>query len=564
MKFVHPYKISKKYKRKAAYFCMEFAVDQSLKIYSGGLGYLAGSHMRSAFQLRQSMVGIGILWKYGYYDQGRQQDQSMDVRFIEKEYHFLEDPGIKFEIQVNNHPVHVKAYYLHPDTFGTAPIYLLTTDIPENDYLARTISHRLYDSNISTKIAQYILLGKGGAKLLKLVGYTPDVYHLNEAHGLPAAFQLLGDLKDLSKLKEKLVITTHTPIPAGNEVHPTELLDSMNFFGDLTIDQLKDFGLVNGEHFNLTLGALRMSRISNGVSRLHGAVARDMWAHQERTCPITHITNSQNAAYWADKPMYDCLEADENNKLDKRKKYLKKKLFDVVADQCGKRFDPDVLTLVWARRYASYKRPDLITKNLERFEKLVKDTDHPVQIIWAGKPYPSDYMMIDVFNKLVHMSKPYANCAVLTGYELTQSKLLKGGADVWLNTPRICKEASGTSGMTAAMHGTINFSIPDGWIPEFAKNGHNSFITQPADPDAPVYEQDWHDMNQLYELLFDKIIPLYYKHHEQWVEIMKNCMREVIPAFGSDRMADEYYQKLYTPGFKPLDSEKLIRELVGE
>ena len=186
--FKVPYPVDVHYAKKVAYFSMEFAIHQPLKIYSGGLGYLAGSHLRSAYELRQNLVGIGILWKFGYYDQARNQDQTLHVSWMEKNYSFLEDTGIKFQITVHEHPVWIKVYYLNPETFHSAPLFLLSTDIPENDFVSQTITHRLYDANVATKVAQFILLGVGGAKLLDELGFDPEVYHLNEAHALSSAF----------------------------------------------------------------------------------------------------------------------------------------------------------------------------------------------------------------------------------------------------------------------------------------------------------------------------------------------------------------------------------------
>ena len=188
--FKVPYPIDERYGKRVAYFSMEYAIHQPLKIYSGGLGFLSGSHLRSAYELRQNMIGVGILWKYGYYDQARNQDQTLQVTWMEKIYSFLEDTGIKFEITVHEHPVWVKVFYLPPQTFCSAPLFLMTTDIPENDYVSQTITHRLYDANVATKVAQFILLGVGGAKLLDQIGFNPEVYHLNEAHGISAAFYL--------------------------------------------------------------------------------------------------------------------------------------------------------------------------------------------------------------------------------------------------------------------------------------------------------------------------------------------------------------------------------------
>ncbi|MBC7651897.1 MAG: glycogen/starch/alpha-glucan phosphorylase, partial [Deinococcales bacterium] len=206
-----PYQVSDNYSKKAAYFSMEFAIHQPLKIYSGGLGFLSGSHLRSAYELRQNMVGIGILWKYGYYDQTRNQDQTLQPSWMEKNTSFLEDTDIKFQILIHDAPVWVKVFYLAPETFSTAPLFLLSTDLPENDYVSQTICHRLYDANVATKVAQFILLGVGGAKLMDEIGFNPDVYHLNEAHAISSAFYLLNKFKSVEKVKEHLVFTTHTP-----------------------------------------------------------------------------------------------------------------------------------------------------------------------------------------------------------------------------------------------------------------------------------------------------------------------------------------------------------------
>src|SRR5665811_49759 len=196
----HPCLINRAFRDRQAYFCMEFAIHQPLKTYAGGLGFLAGSHMRSAYELRQNMVGIGILWKYGYYDQARNQDQTLQVTWMEKQYSFLEDTGIRFQVTIHEHPVWVKVYYLNPETFKSAPMFLLSTDLPENDYVSQTITHRLYDANVATKVAQFILLGVGGAKLMDELNFNPDLYHLNEAHSVSAAFYLynkFGNVDDV-------------------------------------------------------------------------------------------------------------------------------------------------------------------------------------------------------------------------------------------------------------------------------------------------------------------------------------------------------------------------------
>ncbi len=527
---------------------MEFAIHQPLKIYSGGLGFLAGSHLRSAYELRQNLVGIGILWKYGYYDQARNQDQTLQVTWMEKHYSFLEDTGIKFEITVHEHPVWVKVMYLPPQTFHSAPLFLMTTDIPENDYVSQTITHRLYDANVATKVAQFILLGVGGARLLDEIGFNPEVYHLNEAHGVSAAFYLYHKFNNnLDEVKKRLVFTTHTPEEAGNEKHDIHLCHKMSYFCGLSVEKTKKLLNMHDDMFSHSLAALRMARIANGVSRLHGEVSRHMWSRHDDISEIVSITNAQNWRYWADKALYRFREEGNDIGFDDRKKWMKKRAFEIVADQTGKLLDPNVFTIVWARRFAGYKRANLLTRDIDRFNELMSNKKYPVQIIWAGKPYPVDYPAISEFNELVHLSKNYKNVAVMIGYELGLSKRLKQAADCWLNNPRVPREASGTSGMTAAMNGAVNLSTNDGWIPEYMNHGNNGFVVPPADyHNITVHEQDEYDMDQLYDLLNNELLPLYYDNYSTWRQIMKNGMRDVQLTFDSNRMADEYYRLLYT------------------
>ena len=545
--FKVPFPVDDHYSKQVAYFSMEYAIHQPLKIYSGGLGFLSGSHLRSAYELKQNLVGIGILWKYGYYDQARNQDQTLQVTWMEKQYSFLEDTGIKYQITVHEHPVWVKVFYLNPKTFNTAPLFLLTTDIPENDYVSQTISHRLYDANVATKVAQFILLGVGGAKLLDEIGFKADVYHLNEAHGLSAAFYLYNKYhNNIEEVRKRLVFTTHTPEEAGNEKHDIHLCHKMSYFCGLTIDEVKKLTGNPEEMFNHSLAALRFARLANGVSQLHGKVSRAMWSKYDGICKIISITNAQNWHYWADEQLYESMEKNFNSAFDYRKEFLKKRTFEIVADQTGKLFDTKIFTLVWARRFAGYKRAGLITTDEERFEKLLASKKYPIQIIWAGKPYPVDYPAITEFNYLVHLSRKYKNVSVLIGYELMLSRRLKQGADCWLNNPRVPREASGTSGMTAAMNGAINFSTDDGWIPEFMKDGENGFVVPKVDyTNMTVHDQDSYDLNCIYEILENKILPMYYDDHDKWRHINQNGMKDVRAQFDSNRMAREYYELLY-------------------
>jgi len=539
-----PWKPDPQYNTRVAYFSMEYAIDQALKIYSGGLGFLAGSHMRSAHDLRQNLIGIGILWKYGYYDQVRHDDQRMRVQFQKKYYPFLVDSGLRTEVTVNGHPVHIKALLLPAGVFGTAPIYLLTTDIPENDYLAQTITHRLYDTEPSTRIAQSIVLGLGGARLVQQLGGA-DIYHLNEAHALPLAFELMDRLQDSQAVRRHIVFTTHTPEKAGNEENPLAFLHDMGYFGKLSLDTAAELTGMRSGTFSHTLAALRVAGRANGVSRLHGQVANAMWGEQPGICPITSITNAQNARFWQDPIMRQALQEDDDARLVSRKREMKRQLFQVVADQTGKLFDPEVLTIVWARRFAAYKRADLLLHDLYRFCRLIEQHEQPVQVIWAGKPFPFDQTAIDMFNQLVRRSYKAARFAVLTGYEMQLSRLLKQGADVWLNTPQRLHEASGTSGMSAAMNGAVNLSISDGWVPEFARDGYNCLLIPPADEQLDAAAQTASDYRNLMQIIEQQVLPLYYQQHDRWVQLVKHGMGDVLPRFDSDRLADEYYQLMY-------------------
>lgn len=230
-----------------------------------------------------------------------------------------------------------------------------------------------------------------------------------------------------------------------------------------------------------------------------------------------------------------------------RKKELKRELFRVVADQTGRIFQDDVLTVVWSRRFAAYKRADLLLRDMEKFRELVTNRDMPVQIIWAGKPYPEDHTSIDVFNSIFFRTKEFANCAVLTGYEIGLSGLLKRGSDVWLNNPRIYREASGTSGMTAAMNASLNLSIADGWVPEFAQHGKNCFIIPHAPDGTSTEERDRQECTSLYQVLHEDVLPAYYLKPRTWARMVMQSMSDIVPQFDSGRMADQYYQKLYSP-----------------
>ncbi|MEY4938013.1 MAG: alpha-glucan family phosphorylase [Bacteroidota bacterium] len=543
---MHSYQINKRYSKPVAYFSMEFAVDQPLKIYSGGLGFLAGSHMRSAYALGQNLVGVGILWKTGYYDQIRKPDGALTTDFRIKYNNFLKDTGVKVKIKFQGRDLTIKVWKLEAETFQTAPILLLSTDTHENTPFNRGITDRLYDSDKIIRLAQYMVLGIGGAKALEALGFAPDIYHLNEAHPLPVAFWLLDKYKgDLEAVKQRLIFTTHTPEDAGNERSDFELIKKTGFLAGVDPETITALWKSEEKEFNHTLVGLRMAKIANAVSQLHGVVSRDMWKEVTDICEITHITNAQKKSYWVDPILENALVTNDDDLLVARKKELKAAFFKEVEDQTGKILDPNVLTIVWARRFAGYKRADMLLTDLKKFKKIVSNANRPVQVIWAGKPYPFHYEAIDQFNAIHKSLLNIPNCTILVGYELRLSRLMKYGSDIWLNNPRYSREASGTSGMTAAMNASVNFSINDGWMPEFEKDGKNCFLIPHIDHNLPVEEQDAHDVAAMYDILAKKIVPMYYGKPKEWLKIVKQSMVDVAPMFDSDRMADEYYVKLY-------------------
>lgn len=376
--YSHHYPIAKTYSKSVAYLSCEFAIDQSFKIYAGGLGFLAGSHMRSAADLGQNLAGVGILWTYGYYNQVRGDEGELAVQFRKQHYSFLQETGIRFTVDVHGHPVWVRAYHLPGEVFGTVPMFFLSTDVDENDFLSRQITHRLYDNDELRRIAQYMILGIGAAKLFDVLGVSPEIMHLNEAHGLSAAFHLLKKHGNLEEVRNRLVFTTHTPEEAGNEKHHFSVLRDFGFFSGLDEPWVRDLAGVEGDVFNHTLAALRMAKKANGVSKLHGQVSRKMWKHARGICEITHVTNAQNKKFWADHGMERARVDADADALTRRKRELKSRLFRIVADQTGKLFDTGILTLVWARRFAGYKRPDLITRDLRLFREMLGSSNYPV------------------------------------------------------------------------------------------------------------------------------------------------------------------------------------------
>jgi len=531
---------------KVAYFSMEMAIDQSLYIYSGGLGYLAGSHMHSAGQLQLPIVGVTMLWSHGYGIQVVNDKNEVELQYTRREYPFLKETGITVVVDIFGEPVRVTAFLLTPETFGTCPVYLLTTDVPENQEKHRQYSHVLYDGEQKTRIAQEIILGIGGLRVLRAAAEHINVIHLNEGHALPAGFELLDEFHgNLDEVKSRMVFTTHTPVAAGNESHNVHLLAEAGFFGRTDVHRAIELG---GEDFSLTVAALRMSRTANGVSQLHGEVANNMWNWVHGRAPIKAITNAVNTGFWQDTRIAP-IRHDGKALLD-LKRQMKQELFDYIERENGIKFDPDVLTIVWARRFTEYKRAWLMFSDDDRIRDLLKRKK--IQVIYAGKFHPLDTAGHNAFNEVLAYSKQFPNLTVLTNYELWLSGMLKRGADVWLNNPLRPMEASGTSGMSANMNGCLHFSTYDGWAVEGTFHDINGYLinaegAEGNDEYLPIEERHRQDYESMMSILESQIIPTYYENPQRWSELMIRAIQTSESYFNADRMVVEYFNRLYKP-----------------
>lgn len=528
---------------KVAYFCMEMGFDQSLHTYSGGLGYLAGSHLLSAGALDLPMVGVTILWSHGYAEQVIKSDRTVNIEYKGKrKYDFLTDTGLVVDVTLFGRNVKVKAMRLEPETFGSVPVYYLTTDIPENSPEDRELTAKLYDSDERIRISQEIILGVGGMRILTAAGEMVDLVHMNEGHALPAAFELLRLHKhNYHEVRKRVVFTTHTPVAAGNETHNVDLLAEAGFFVETNRDEAARLG---GHDFSLTVAALRLSRLANGVSQLHGKVANNMWNWVEGRCEITAITNATNVDYWQDKRI-KAAKTDED--LLSVKREMRGELCDYIKKHSGKEFDPEVFTIVWARRFTEYKRANLIFRDLPRMKKLLEEKK--LQIVYAGKFHPKDTWGRKTFNEMIKYSDELPGVAILPDYELEMSGYFKRGADLWLNTPLRPLEASGTSGMSANFNGALHLSTFDGWAVEGTYHGHNGWIINEGHniDFLPVEERHTRDYESMMSLLENEIIPNFYANQSRWAGMMRRAIDTSTAYFDSHRMAIEYYTRLYNP-----------------
>lgn len=530
---------------KVAYFCMEYGLHTDFKAYAGGLGILAGDYLKGAKDLNLPLVGIGLKWKQGYTEQLIDKNGKAYDAYHNFNYDFLQDTGIKVTVNIRKINVVCKVWKL--EEFGNVPLYLLDTDIPENE--DTWITGQLYGWFGEERIAQEIVLGIGGIKALRALNITIDVYHFNEGHAALAAIELIKEKMQSGfsfeeswiKTREEVVFTTHTPIVEGNESHDIDKLEYMGAFNGLTREQMIRIG---GEPFNMTIAGLRLSRKSNAVAQLHMVTANKMWRTVAGRSEIIGITNGIHKPTWVDARITKAYE----DKVDLWEAHLtvKKELIEFIKERTGVELASDKLLIGFSRRAAPYKRSDLIFTKEEIISPLLRSGK--VQIVFSGKAHPLDDIGKRIVENLVLMMKKYPNSVIfLENYDMTIGSMLTRGSDIWLNNPRRPLEASGTSGMKAAMNGVLNCSILDGWWPEACIDGVNGWQFGDAVglEDLSPVELDKHDMQALYETLINRVMATYYENREKWVEMMKESIKTTSYEFSVERMLDEYYNKMY-------------------
>ncbi len=572
-----------------AYFSAEFGLDESLPVYSGGLGILAGDHLKAASELGVPLVAIGLNYRRGYFRQRFDEGDRQIERFPRNDTSRLPltlvpmAPVVELDDGAGNLvPVRIGVWRAQ---VGRVSLYLLDTKIEGNPDWARDVTDTLYGGDRQNRLRQELVLGVGGVRVLRRLGLQPTVFHMNEGH---SAFLQLERLRELvedggldrseaqRRLRDSTVFTTHTPVPAGNEVFDAELVQrSVGALVErcgLSWDEFAGLGKIDPADalFGLTPFALRTSAHANGVAALHGAVSREMWhaLWPDRSVdevPITSITNGVHSRTWISDELESLLgetgpSFERARELDDEVVWsahasAKRRMLEFVARTRGAEgLSPDVLTIGFARRFATYKRAGLLFSQPERLGRLLGDAERPVQILVAGKAHPADEGGKDVIQQVVEFARdPTAAGRVvfLEDYEMMLARRLVQGVDVWLNTPRRPMEASGTSGMKAALNGVVNCSILDGWWAE-AYTPHVGFAIGTEEPAATEEEQDLADAEALYAILEQQVLPAYYERDErglpvQWIALMRNSIADLGAQFSTTRMVAEYVERLYLP-----------------
>jgi starch phosphorylase len=532
---------------------MEYGLDPSFPIYAGGLGILAGDHMKSVGDLHVPVTGIGLFWDEGYTRQVVGAGHALEDQYPKTPRDAVRRVDARVEVTVRGKKLPLRAWKV--ERYISSTLYLLEPEREED----RWITQRLYGGGAEDRIAQEIVLGVGGVRLLEKLGLPVDVYHFNEGHAVFAGLELLRMKKfggtslvdRLAKLRPHVVFTTHTPVPAGNEVHDLGLLKKMD--ADLGFSDA-ELELVGGDPFSMTVAGLRLARLANGVAELHGETARVMWKDVEGAAPIISITNGVHAPTWQDARIRAALVPDkarerQDSELWDAHQAMKGELIAEIARRTDVSLAQDTLLLGFARRAATYKRADLILGDDKHLKKLF---DKGVQIVYSGKAHPRDLQGKALIGKVLEAAKKHPTHVVfLENYDMQLGAMLTRGVDVWLNNPRRPLEASGTSGMKAAMNGVPNLSILDGWWPEGCEHGITGWKIGDPDPNDDAFDEkdiarvDKRDRDLLYEALERDVLPAY-QERARWVSIMRASIAMSQWRFSSDRMIEDYVTKVYS------------------
>ncbi len=608
--------------RPVAYFSAEFGLHESLPIYSGGLGLLAGDHLKAASDLGLPLLGVGLRYRQGYFRQGLDLSGWQTESYSDLDFHhlpsglILQEDGTPRTVQV---PIRGRTVTLQlwAVQVGRVPLLLLDSNRDDNEESDRWITAHLYGGDRQTRLAQEMVLGIGGVRALRLLGYDPAVFHMNEGHAALLSLELVRERLEhgepwdtaLHNSRERTVFTTHTPVPAGHDrFHPDQVREFLGgylaaFEGhvDSPAEHLLALGREQPENhheeFNMTHLALRASRSSNGVSRLHGAVSRHMFhwlwpGRSEEETPISHVTNGVHLATWMAPSLRSLLDRYLGEHWDRRQSEpdtwaavdaipdaelwavhcaLKRRLVESARRRARRAreergespefvaaadalFDPDALTLGFARRVATYKRLGLLLQDRERALRLLDRPGQPVQFLLAGKAHPNDSDAKRLLQSVLSVrSDPRVlhRAVFLVEYDAGLAREMVQGSDVWLNLPRRPLEASGTSGMKAALNGVLNCSVLDGWWAEGYNGGNGWAVGEARDYDDPG-QQDRDDAASLYRVLEEEVIPLYFDRDADgiprgWVARMKECLKSLGPVFTTHRMVEEYAGRIYAP-----------------
>lgn len=604
-----------------AYFCAEFGVHESLPLYSGGLGILAGDHCKAASDFKLPFVAVGLLYRQGYFVQtidaeGRQRADYHDSDFSDLPIEpVIRQDGreLTVELAFPGRKLTVKVWQAK---VGHVRLFLLDTDVRENSERDRAIAHRLYGGDRTTRLEQELVLGVGGARALAAMGLKPSVFHINEGH---AAFLVLERVRSLvadgmttdaalEAVASNTVFTTHTPVPAGHDQFndATVLPYVKSVFGELGAQPEKLAALARppaGGDFNMTALAIRGSRYVNGVSRIHGGVSqrllKDFWPQvTPEENPVGYVTNGVHvttflAPEWGEvldrflgvgwmhrlghPGIWEKIRDIPDHIFWSVRQDIKARMLHMLRHRISRQHlrnhgseshlerllrycdpaKPNVLTIGFGRRFATYKRATLLFNDLDNFRRIVGDKERPVVFLFAGKAHPADEPGQELIRTLVHMSGQeefQGRLLFIEGYDLHIARRLVSGVDVWLNNPVHPLEASGTSGMKAGMNGVINLSILDGWWDE-GYDGQNGWAIKPASPQLDQHRRDREEARTLYELLQDSVVPLYYRRAEggysaEWIRIAKRSMASLLPRYDASRMLGEYVSKFYLPAVR--------------